>query len=82
MTPSRLPNRASGPQNQPIAKVAISVLAGLEVSIGGIVVFLFTIGLSWFEFINNGIRISPAATINAMITLVGLVIVHLHARLL
>src|SRR4030042_367045 len=31
-----LPNRESGPQNQPSAKVAVSILAGAEASIGGI----------------------------------------------
>ena len=35
-TPVRLPNRESGPQNQPRAKVAVSVLVGAERSIGGI----------------------------------------------
>jgi hypothetical protein len=35
MTPLRLPNRESGPQNQPKAKVAVSVLAGADVSMGG-----------------------------------------------
>ena len=37
MTPPILPNRESGPQNQPKAKVAVSVLIGTEVSIGGTV---------------------------------------------
>ena len=37
MTPWRLPNRESGPQNQPKANVAVSVTDGLFVSIGGIV---------------------------------------------
>lgn len=32
----RLPNRESGPQNQPRAKVAVSVTAGRDASIGGI----------------------------------------------
>ena len=36
-TPSRLPNRESVPQNQPRAKVAVSVLIGAEASMGGIV---------------------------------------------
>ena len=35
-TPGRLPNWASGPQNQPRAKVAVSVSAGTAASIGGI----------------------------------------------
>jgi len=35
-TPARLPNRESGPQNQPKAKVAVSVTPGREASIGGI----------------------------------------------
>jgi hypothetical protein len=34
-TPSILPNRESGPQNQPKAKVAVSVWAGAAASIGG-----------------------------------------------
>jgi len=34
-TPGRLPNRESGPQNQPKAKVAVSVTPGREASIGG-----------------------------------------------
>jgi len=38
MTPSKLPNRESGPQNQPRAKVAVSVLAGKRASMGGILV--------------------------------------------
>ena len=33
-TPWRLPNRESGPQNQPKAKVAVSVTPGREASIG------------------------------------------------
>jgi len=41
-----LPNRESGPQNQPKEKVAVSVLAGIISSIGGIlgvvVVILFS----------------------------------------
>lgn len=32
----RLPNRESGPQNQPKAKVAVSVALGRDASIGGI----------------------------------------------
>jgi hypothetical protein len=36
MTPLRLPNRESGPQNQPKAKVAVSILAGADASMGGI----------------------------------------------
>ena len=36
MTPLRLPNRESGPQNQPKANVAVSVTDGLLLSIGGI----------------------------------------------
>jgi len=32
-----LPNRESGPQNQPKAKVTVSILVGREASIGGIV---------------------------------------------
>jgi hypothetical protein len=36
MTPGILPNRESGPQNQPKAKVAVSVLAGAAASIGGL----------------------------------------------
>ena len=36
MTPGILPNRESGPQNQPSAKVAVSVFKGGEASIGGI----------------------------------------------
>jgi hypothetical protein len=35
-TPGRLPNRESGPQNQPKAKVAVSVTPGRDASIGGI----------------------------------------------
>ena len=35
-TPGRLPNRESGPQNQPKAKVAVSVAFGRDASIGGI----------------------------------------------
>jgi len=35
-TPARLPNRESGPQNQPKAKVAVSVTPGRDASIGGI----------------------------------------------
>ena len=35
-TPGRLPNRESGPQNQPKAKVAVSVTPGRDRSIGGI----------------------------------------------
>src|SRR3990172_5198776 len=35
-TPGRLPNRESGPQNQPKAKVAVSVPPGRDRSIGGI----------------------------------------------
>jgi hypothetical protein len=31
-----LPNRESGPQNQPRANVAVSVLVGTEASMGGI----------------------------------------------
>jgi hypothetical protein len=34
--PARLPNRESGPQNQPKAKVAVSVTPGRDASIGGI----------------------------------------------
>lgn len=37
-TPAILPKRESGPQNQPRAKVAISVVAGAAASIGGFVV--------------------------------------------
>lgn len=37
-TPSRLPNRASGPQNQPMAKVAVSRFACSVLSMGGIVI--------------------------------------------
>lgn len=37
-TPGRLPNRESGPQNQPKAKVAVSVTPGRFASIGGIAV--------------------------------------------
>jgi hypothetical protein len=36
MTPLILPNQESGPQNQPSANVAISVLAGAARSIGGL----------------------------------------------
>jgi hypothetical protein len=39
MTPSRLPNRESAPQNQPKENVAVSVCAGAEASIGGTVPF-------------------------------------------
>jgi hypothetical protein len=35
----RLPNRESGPQNQPTAKVATSVFAGAAASMGGLVAF-------------------------------------------
>jgi hypothetical protein len=35
-TPGTLPNRESGPQNQPIAKVAVFVLVGALASMGGI----------------------------------------------
>ena len=38
MIPSKLPNRESGPQNQPRANVAVSVLAGKAASMGGILV--------------------------------------------
>ena len=41
MTPSKLPNRESGPQNQPSAKVAVLVLAGDAASMGGTLVLLF-----------------------------------------
>jgi hypothetical protein len=34
------PNRASGPQNQPSASVAVSVLSGADRSIGGICPFM------------------------------------------
>ncbi|HSA78477.1 MAG TPA: hypothetical protein VLG72_06430 [Nitrospirota bacterium] len=34
-TPARLPNRESGPQNQPIAKVAVAICFGELVSIRG-----------------------------------------------
>jgi hypothetical protein len=34
--PSTLPNRESGPQNQPLAKVAVRVVAGASASMGGI----------------------------------------------
>lgn len=37
-TPSILPNRESGPQNQPSAKVAFSILVGIVASIGGILI--------------------------------------------
>jgi hypothetical protein len=36
MTPLMLPNRESGPQNQPKAKVAVSVIPGAVAPIGGI----------------------------------------------
>jgi hypothetical protein len=39
MTPSRLPNRESAPQNQPKENVAVSVCAGTAASMGGIVPF-------------------------------------------
>lgn len=35
-TPGRLPNRESGPQNQPIANVAVFVSVGALASMGGI----------------------------------------------
>jgi hypothetical protein len=35
MTPGILPNRESGPQNQPSANVAVSVLSDAELSMGG-----------------------------------------------
>jgi hypothetical protein len=35
-TPGRLPNRESGPQNQPRAKVAVSSSSGTPASMGGI----------------------------------------------
>jgi hypothetical protein len=38
-----LPNRESGPQNQPRAKVAVSVRVGMEVSIGGIAMLSVTL---------------------------------------
>ena len=34
-----LPNRESGPQNQPKAKVAVSILAGMCLSMGGTLPF-------------------------------------------
>lgn len=37
-TPSRLPNRASGPQNQPMAKAAVSRFRCSALSMGGIVI--------------------------------------------
>jgi len=43
MTPSRLPNRESGPQNQPRAKVAVSIVGGTYVSIGGISALVVTL---------------------------------------
>jgi hypothetical protein len=43
MTPWRLPNRESEPQNQPNANVAVSVTDGLLVSIGGFVLSIPTI---------------------------------------
>jgi hypothetical protein len=43
MTPSILPNRESGPQNQPKAKVAVSVLTGLLASIDGIDLGIITL---------------------------------------
>lgn len=35
-TPGRLPNRESGPQNQPKAKVAVAFTPGRDASTGGI----------------------------------------------
>ena len=41
ITPSRLPNRESGPQNQPKANVAVFICAGAAASMGGMVPFRF-----------------------------------------
>jgi len=38
-TPARLPNWESGPQNHPNAKVAVSISAGMLLSIGGMLFF-------------------------------------------
>jgi hypothetical protein len=41
MTPGRLPNWESGPQNHPIARVAVFVSAGALRSMGGILTSVF-----------------------------------------
>ena len=55
ITPLRLPNRESGPQNQPRANVAVSVSTGAAASIGGIVCF----GIIVFSFSAVSVVLQP-----------------------
>jgi len=49
-----LPNRESGPQNQPRAKVAVSVMAGATASIGGILLLDISLLSPILEFEPGG----------------------------
>ncbi len=55
MTPWILPNRESGPQNQPSANVAVSVFNGAEASMGGIpmlgIEFVFVMAMISLSFV-------------------------------
>jgi hypothetical protein len=60
-----LPNRESGPQNQPNANVAVSVLAGADTSIGGIVTVRIASGIAGsavFPSLAERKRIAPITT--------------------
>jgi hypothetical protein len=71
MTPSILPNRESGPQNQPKAKVAVFISVGVEASILGIVA-LGTILFSLSVLLQPSTKAGNKTTIrsNEIITLI------------
>ena len=65
ITPGRLPNRESGPQNQPSAKVAVSVFSGAARSMSGrpgVVPFPF-LGSSTAAQATNPTRQAPTSAI-------------------
>ena len=52
-----LPNRESGPQNQPKAKVAVSISVGTEASIAGIV----TLGTIFISCLGMLVSLQPSS---------------------
>ena len=60
MIPSKLPNRESGPQNQPNANVAVLVSAGAAASMVGILVLMVA-----FDFVDSIFLFSFISAIGA-----------------
>ena len=63
MIPSKLPNRESGPQNQPNANVAVLVSAGAAASMAGILVLMVAfdfVGSILLPFLISAVGAEPA----------------------